>query len=164
MTYPIVVSETHKPDAAAFIGTIIGRHLQSTQPAGVLIALNTAGSTPYFAADLNFVDMLGLNDAHIARRSITRFQAPLQHMPGHSKGDGAYVLLRQPDIVITGPAEGWPVARALFLSDLELEQNPAFGDAYRLRRTEIDTREIPGFEQYRATRGGTLVFQYYERR
>jgi arabinofuranosyltransferase len=164
MTYPIAVSETHKPDAAAFIGTIVGRHLQGTQPAGTVVALNTAGSTPYFAADLNFIDMLGLNDAHIARRAITRFQAPLQHMPGHSKGDGSYVLSRQPDIVIAGPAEGWPVERALFLSDLELEQNPAFLTTYRLRRSEIDAREIPGFERYRATRSGTLIFQFYERR
>jgi arabinofuranosyltransferase len=164
MIYAIAASETHQSDAAAFIGTIVGRHLQSTQPAGTVVALNTAGSTPYFAADLKFIDMLGLTDAHIARRSITRFQAPLQHLPGHSKGDGSYVLSRRPDIVIIGPAEGWPVERALFLSDLELQQNSAFLEAYRLRKTEIDTREIPRFGQYRASRSGALTLQYYERR
>jgi hypothetical protein len=164
LTYQVVASPVHKPDSAAFVGTLVGRHLQSTQPAGTVVALNTAGSTPYFAADLKFIDMLGLNDAHIARRTITQFQAPWQHAPGHSKGDGSYVLSRQPDIIIIGRAEGLPIERTQFLSDLELRLNPAFLELYRLRRTEIEVRDIPGFEQYRATRSGTLTFRYYERR
>src|SRR5262249_20059070 len=87
-------------DPAAFVGTIVGRHIASTWPRGSLVALNTAGSTPFYADDLVFLDMLGLNDAHIARRPVTDIELAWQRVPGHLKGDGAYVLSRKPDYVV----------------------------------------------------------------
>ena len=101
----------------------------------LLVAANIAGSIPYFS-DMNFIDMLGLNDYTIAQRNIsydygsffkaavdvkkiftvqgrseiihniTENYLPWQLIPGHGKGDGQYVLSRKPDYIIIGPAEG----------------------------------------------------------
>jgi hypothetical protein len=98
-----------------------------------VVAASTAGSTPYFAPSLRFIDLLGLNDREIAGRRIDGIQARLQVFPGHAKGDGAYVLRRAPDVVILGPAEGYLGGnpRAWFLSDFELLTSPGFRALYR---------------------------------
>jgi len=151
-------------DPAAFVGAIVGRQIVSAWPLGSLVALNTAGSTPYYAENLAFIDMLGLNDAHIARRAITGIEVPWQAVPGHLKGDGAYVLARRPDFVIIGPAEGSTVREPMFLSDLEIARDPRFLMDYDLRQERVDVRGQTGFRLYPATRTGTLTFTYYERR
>lgn len=151
-------------DPAAFVGTIVGKYIESAWPPGSLVALNTAGSTPYFAEHLRFVDMLGLNDAHIARRSIRAIEVPLQAMPGHLKGDGAYVLSRAPDYVIIGPAEGVTIEAPWFLSDLEISRDPHFLVDYELIQKQCDVVTLPGHERYAATRTGVLIFTYYRRR
>ena len=71
---PHVTTRAEVPDPAAYIGTIVGEHLRATYRPGTLVALHTAGSTPYFAPDLKFIDMLGLNDSHIAHRRIDRLE------------------------------------------------------------------------------------------
>jgi len=151
-------------DPAAFVGTIVGRHIASAWPPGDLVALNTAGSTPYYAGDLRFLDMLGLNDAHIARRAVAGIEVPWQVVPGHLKGDGAYVLGRRPDYVIIGPAEGATVRDPMFLSDLEIARDPRFPADYALRQERLDVSGLTGFRLYPATRTGVLTFTYYERR
>jgi len=151
-------------DPAAFVGTIVGKHIASAWPPGSLVALNTAGSTPFYARDLRFVDMLGLNDTHIARRPITTIQLPWQTVPGHLKGDGEYVLRRRPDYIIIGPAEGATIQEPLFLSDLEMARDPLFLASYALRREHLDVTDLKGFERYDATRTGVMTFTYYERR
>lgn len=120
-------------DAAASVGTEVGLFLQATLPAGTLVATATAGSTPYFAPSLRFIDTLGLNDRVIARRAVPARTTRMQALPGHRKGDGAYVLSRRPDVVIIGPAAG-DVGRdptAWFLTDRELLQSSEFRTAYR---------------------------------
>lgn len=144
------------PDPAAFVGTIVGRHIADAWPEGSLVALNTAGSTPYFAPRNRYIDMLGLNDAHIAKRRIEQVQLPWQHVPGHLKGDGAYVLDRHPDFIIIGPAEGTVAANPWFLSDLELATDPRFVDEYEPSHVRLD------HEGRRVEQGG-LVFTYYRR-
>jgi len=92
-------------------------------PAGSLVALNTAGAPAYFSPGMRFIDMLGLNDWHIARRTISTVNEPMQRLPGHAKGDGAYVLSREPDFIIAGYAEGQEVTQSSFFGDRELARS-----------------------------------------
>jgi len=151
-------------DPAAFVGTIVGRHIASRWPQGSLVALNTAGATPFYAPDLRFLDMLGLNDARIARRTVDTIELPWQTVPGHLKGDGAYVLRRRPDYIIIGPAEGATIREPMFLSDLEISRDPLFGSNYELRQEHLDVTGLARFQLYPATRTGVLTFTYHRRR
>ena len=155
--------EPLRKDPAAFIGTIVGNHIADTWPAGTLIASNNAGSLPYFADRYRYIDMLGLNDAHIGRRKISRVRLRSQRAPGHAKGDGRYVLARNPKIVILGPPEGTYLSRPWFLSDLELAESPSFHDRYQVRVHQIDVRKVPGYRDHSAARTGMVRFIYYER-
>ncbi|MBX7254983.1 MAG: hypothetical protein K1Y02_01385 [Candidatus Hydrogenedentes bacterium] len=56
------------------------------------IAVDAAGKIPYFSG-LHAIDMLGLNDTHIAHTRVENFVA------GHSKHDAEYVLKQSPDII-----------------------------------------------------------------
>lgn len=150
-------------DRAGFTGTVAGQYIAANWPAGSLVALNTAGSTPYYAPDLRFVDMLGVNDAHIARRESRKFLTG-QEVASHGKGDGAYVLSRQPDYIILGPAEGATAEEpAYFLTDYELQQSPEFAQNYRLRQVAIDVSRVPDAERYTGLQSGFMTFTFYER-
>jgi hypothetical protein len=120
-------------DAAASNGERAGRLLARHLPEGSVVAAATAGSTPYFAPQLEFVDTLGLNDRHIAARSAVPVRTRGQRLyPGHEKGDGAYVLALRPDVIVLGPSEGFPGVPpdSWYLTDLELAETPAFWDEY----------------------------------
>lgn len=76
-------------------GEFLGRAFAREQ---ALLAVDAAGCLPY-ASQLPSLDMLGLNDRHIARQPTlpgTRF------MPGHMRGDPAYVVSRAPDLLVFG--------------------------------------------------------------
>jgi hypothetical protein len=60
-----------------------------------LLAVTAAGCIPYWT-ELPCIDMLGLNDPHIARNRPADLG---QGRVGHEHGDGAYVLSRKPDII-----------------------------------------------------------------
>ena len=119
-------------DRAAFEGGVVGRHLNATEKPGTLVALNTAGSTPYYAPDLRYIDMLGLVDHTIARRNPVPFLTWRQNTAGHSKGDGLYVLSRKPDIILLGGAAGETADNPWFLSDVEIVASPEFKRCYKL--------------------------------
>ena len=153
-----------QPDPAAYVGRIMGEHLRDTYPDGTLVALNTAGSSPFFAPRLRFIDMLGLNDAHIARRRVERLETGPQGWPGHAKGDGAYVLSRRPDIIIIGPAEGTTQEHPWFLTDVELGRSPRFAEEYSLREVRVDVRERPHHRLIGATATGRVTLRVYERK
>ncbi|NDW53418.1 hypothetical protein [Aliiroseovarius sp. PrR006] len=131
----VVVAIVEPPklkDPAAFYGEIVGRHINDTWPRNITVALNTAGSTPFVADEGRvFIDMLGLNDATIAKRENVPMIAERQYWPGHAKGDGAYVLSRKPDRIIIGPVTGVDVAFAWFLTGKELERMPEFSQCYK---------------------------------
>ncbi len=119
-------------DPAALLGTIIGKYISNAWPKGSLVALNTAGSTPYHAPQHRFIDMLGLNDPHIAKRRVDKIELLWQLVPGHLKGDGPYVLSKNPEFIIIGPSHGSKVFYPLFLSDLEIGRDPRFEKHYRM--------------------------------
>jgi hypothetical protein len=150
-------------NATSFVGAAVGRHIAASWRPGSLVALNTAGSTPYHSPGLRYLDMLGLNDAHIARRAVGTPRIAGQRLPGHAKGDGAYVLEQQPDYIILGPAAGIPAEHPWFLSDLEIRESPRFAREYVLRREILDVRDLPGWQNYPETRSGALPFTYYQR-
>jgi len=140
-------------DPAEVVGTIIGRHIADKWAPGTLVALHTAGSTPYFAPDYVYIDMLGLNDAHIARRRVEEPRSRWHRLPGHTKGDARYVLERDPDIIIAGPAGGTTIERPWFLSDFEMAREKVFRERYRLR---VERIAMP-------RRGDFMTFTYYQR-
>lgn len=156
------VRPAQQMDAAAFVGGIVGRHISEQWPQDITIALNTAGSTPFFARqNRTFIDMLGLNDPVIAKRENVPLVTPRQDWPGHSKGDGAYVLGRKPDRIILGPAEGVEAADAWFLSGYEIANDPEFARCY-----QMSLEEIP-YDAETASRGparrNPLQLTYYHR-
>lgn len=148
-------------DPAAWAGQLVGQHLARQWPAGTLVAVNTAGAPAFFAPQLRFIDMLGLNDAHIARRQVPRIVRPMQQVPGHAKGDGAYVLSRQPDVIVTGFAEGQQAEQSWFVGDMELADLPEFRRCYRLERVGLVYDEA--FARLGRYPSNPMPFTYYRR-
>ena len=75
--------------------TELGKWLEFTSAPDAVVAVGAAGRIPFYSGRRT-IDMLGLTDAHIARRSV-----PLGGgMPGHEKFDTPYVLGRAPDWVV----------------------------------------------------------------
>ena len=70
----------------------VGRHLAQGRYSGRLLAVDAAGKIPFYS-ELPVVDMLGLNDEHIAHLPARFFEA------GHNKYDPDYVLSRRPDLL-----------------------------------------------------------------
>lgn len=101
------------------LGELFGSAFAEQKP---LWAVTAAGCMPYFS-NLPALDMLGLNDRHIAR------QPRDPGMPlAHDHGDGAYVLDRQPDLITFGlPTGGRPV----YLSGKQMQGDPRFARDYR---------------------------------
>jgi MFS family permease len=138
MTYPRV-------DAAEVVGTQVAKDINARWKKGSLVALHTAGSTPWLAPDFTYIDMLGLNDRAIAHRKVTGDMirnAPFS-MPGHLRGDGAYVLQRQPDYIILGPADGRPASEPWFISDVELVASEEFRRCYRMQQVRLPRSDPP---------------------
>jgi hypothetical protein len=152
-------------DPAALFGRLVGEYIAQNWKPGALVALHTAGSTPFYSPDMTYIDMLGLNDKHIARRRVETAQTWWQRQPGHSKGDGAYVLSREPDYIIVGPAMGTYIDHPWFLSDLEMGRNPEFFAKYQLRQEVFDLRRF-FFDinvHYSGLRAPFEPFTWYER-
>jgi len=124
--------EVTRNDRAAEAGRTLGRILEQQLPPGTLIAAATAGSIPYFAPSLRFIDTLGLNDRAIAARRAPLGRTLWQAIPGHTKGWGEYVLQLRPEVILLGPVGGTLGLefRSWFLSDYELVLHPAFYARY----------------------------------
>jgi arabinofuranosyltransferase len=76
---------------------VVGEYLRRRWPPKTLLATNAAGIVPY-ASGLPTLDMLGLNDRHIAHQPIKLGRG----VSGHEKYDAAYVLARKPDVILLG--------------------------------------------------------------
>jgi hypothetical protein len=78
-------------------GTIhreIGLWLKANLPHDATVAQIATGIVPYYS-DLPTLDMLGVNDHHIAHLDVDVGNGPA----GHDKQDGAYVLLSMPSVI-----------------------------------------------------------------
>lgn len=72
----------------------VGLWLRDSVPANEAVAQIATGIVPYYS-DLPTIDMLGVNDEHIAHLPI-----PLGYgISGHEKEDGGYVLSRKPAMI-----------------------------------------------------------------
>ncbi len=160
---PERINRARMVDGAAFMGKIVGEYINTHWPKGTLIALNTAGSTPYFAPNHRFIDMLGLNDKHIARQPLAPRISRHQLLPGHEKGDADYVLSRRPDYIIAGPSTGDLVGNNWFLTEAQLANSGEFFAHYRDTTVAISVKHIPGHEQYSQSRDGFIYLVYYRR-
>lgn len=120
----IVLAREQKPpvtELAATIGNTLREAFGERDP---LLAVDAAGAIPFYSG-LRSLDMLGLNDAHIARHRSTSFGQGIQ---GHELGDGAYVLSREPDIIVANRLGSGHLA---FVGGREMESDPRFDDGYR---------------------------------
>ncbi len=112
-------------DHVAENGQEVGMFLKANFPPETVIATNSAGCIPYYSG-FKTIDMLGLNDEHIAHSDVPNFG---EGRPGHEKGDGNYVLSRSPDIIQFGGAGG--ARMPIFLGDKQIYDNPLFQQSYR---------------------------------
>jgi hypothetical protein len=134
------------------LGLACGTYLRSHLHAGALIATNTAGALP-FAADLPTLDMLGINDVHIAHQPVA---GPTQGWLGHERGDGFYVMRRLPDAIVFGNTTG--SVEPFYRSDRELLREPQFLILYRLRSVPSSELLPEGpFRQLRLGLGDALT-------
>ncbi|HAJ06408.1 MAG TPA: hypothetical protein DCL76_07635, partial [Chloroflexi bacterium] len=78
----------HKYDRNIELGQMIKEEYE-----GKLLASDAAGKIPFYSG-LQTIDMLGLNDRHIARIEPTFFEV------GHNKFDPDYVLSLCPDLIV----------------------------------------------------------------
>lgn len=129
------------------VGRMLARGFGAQRP---LLAVSAAGCLPYFS-ELPALDLLGLNDAHLARRRPRDMGAGV---PGHELGDGAYVLAREPDLVIfCGPA-GSP--SPCFRSGSEMVAVPMFFQRYKLVTFQGSDPYVYRSQIWVRTEGGTL--------
>jgi len=92
-----------------------------------LLAVDSAGCLPYWS-ELPAIDMLGLNDRHIARHRPLDFG---EGYLGHELGDGAYLLARSPDLVVfCGPGGPKDRTEACYRSGREMHGTPEFHRRY----------------------------------
>ncbi|MDN6855248.1 hypothetical protein QO207_01510 [Pseudomonas sp. CAN2814] len=72
----------------------LGRFLKQANPS-YLLAIDAAGKVPFYSG-LPSLDLLGLNDRHIGRRTMP---ANIKFFTAHSKFDPDYVLSRNPELI-----------------------------------------------------------------
>ncbi|MDQ7008508.1 MAG: hypothetical protein Q9Q40_14905 [Acidobacteriota bacterium] len=129
-------------------GAWLGTHFEQN----TWMATGNAGVLPY-ESSLPTIDMYGLCDRHIAQRRMPHMgEGP----PGHEKGDGAYVLERNPRLILFMRARfsQQPITEQAIasmrksVSERELWEHPEFHERYALR-----SQRLPGF-----------YFNYFERK
>ncbi|MGD8608430.1 MAG: hypothetical protein PVH21_14130 [Myxococcales bacterium] len=106
---------------AATVGNTLREAFEDRDP---LVAVDAAGAIPFYSG-LRSLDMLGLNDAHIARHHDASFGHGVQ---GHELGDGDYVLSAKPDIIVAGVLGS---SRLAFRGGREMDKDPRFHQWYR---------------------------------
>ena len=105
-----------------------------------LMAVDAAGALPYFS-ELPAIDMLGLNDRHIARHRPKSFG---RGKLAHELGDGNYVMRRAPDLIAFHTARG--ERRPMWLSGRQMVRKPEFRKLYQLVKYRTPPPErLPGF-------------------
>ncbi|MCB9870750.1 MAG: hypothetical protein H6837_12900 [Planctomycetes bacterium] len=135
------VTPSIRGDVVAHNGTVAGRWLRIHAPKGRGVGgEQRAGALVYYSR-MRAIDMLGLNDSHIAHRKV---EGMGKGHSGHEKGDGAYVLSRRPEFIQLGSSLGWVPTKVMpdppFPGDRELWNNPEFRSGYHLCTTRAGRR------------------------
>jgi arabinofuranosyltransferase len=129
--------------------TAAGQWLQRNVAADSVLASSAVGVIPYYSG-LTTIDMWGLTDLHIAHMELPRMGS---RPAGHEKGDGLYVLAREPDII-------------LFHNSRFSQRPRTMEDIKPAGRSE---REVWGEESFhtsyelRSVQLGSLYFNYFQR-
>jgi hypothetical protein len=119
------------------MGLWMGKNL----PATTVVAVVPAGSIPY-ESRLPSIDMLGLNDEHIAHRHI---DLPAI-IVGHEKYDSEYVLHRKPEIIILNDhltrtpwrlTDYGVLASQIITAIPDMLKSPRLAEEYETRSAEI---------------------------
>jgi arabinofuranosyltransferase len=140
---------------------IAAKWLETHASQNAVVASTPAGSIAYHM-DHKVIDMLGLNDLHIARTASAHLG---KGRAGHEKGDGKYVLLRSPDYILMGNVAVLPyplnkegMAKKLVLkSERELWANPAFHDAYELVCIQLSDTGVFRYFTFFKRKGSVLI-------
>ncbi|MCK5799252.1 MAG: hypothetical protein KAI47_18800 [Deltaproteobacteria bacterium] len=92
----------------------LGRYLKRIARPDSVLATCAAGAIPYYSG-LRTLDMLGLNDVHIAHMTVPNMG---KGFPGHEKGDPKYILSKRPDYISTWiDSQGRPGRGLRFIED-----------------------------------------------
>ncbi len=104
------------------------------------IAVSSAGIIPWLTG-LRAIDMLGLNDRHIAREGI---DLGGRATPGHERYDNDYILDRKPDWIILGLTPNFLLSgeEPAFLPDYDLITRPELWRDYHVVIPPLPTRAI----------------------
>jgi len=149
-------------DRAGLMGEQIGYYITAHWPPGSVIGVDVAGTTTFFADNMNFIDMLGLNDREIARRNPVPLNLPTVREIGHMKGDGASVLARRPNYIIPIAGNG-PLLKTNdighYLGEYELARSPEFWKQYEPCQLTLSMPNDAGVRRPRS-----FEFIYYQRR
>jgi len=123
------------------VWTEIGRYLNITLGPEDSVALNPVGAVGYYC-DRTVIDMLGINDAVIAR------SAPVPGPAGHRRADGPYVLSRRPTLILIGwnhplaDGEQRPLIEPIYASDQQLLALPELRRDYQPVIVETGTHRF----------------------
>ncbi|MBU1345223.1 MAG: hypothetical protein KKD66_26735 [Proteobacteria bacterium] len=145
------------PDKLPQDGKRFAEYLLADSNSGKTIAVNSAGALPYYFKN-RAIDMLGLNDVHIAHTKST-VKIKEVKATGHERHDGAYVLSKRPDYIIFGSSSN---PRLMFPGDLEIFQSKDFIKEYE----PVVIRETSGegwfFVYYRRIKDKPLDPNHYK--
>jgi len=133
-----IIDET-QISRGAVSGASVAAHIREHFKPGSLIAINPAGALPYYAPEFRYIDMLALNDKHIARLDLSQNEQLKnwnRYAAGHLKTDGIYALSRKPDYIIFG--DNWGQEHPKYMSDETITKQTEFKQNYRLVSRYID--------------------------
>jgi Tetratricopeptide repeat len=159
--YPFrIVPALHYTNRVVTLGRIAGEWVRAHTAPGDRIAVNAAGALPFYA-QRPCIDMLGLCDSVIARSDPAGFTPIGAVGPGHSKGDGAYVFRRRPDLIVFGNSAG--SRDPLYVSDQQLARLDAFATTYAFRTAALtEPRRTSRFVQLDRSRAFAPVDRFGE--
>lgn len=97
------VPSSHAVNCRVFVEQCIlaGKWFHAQMQPGTLLATAPAGAVAYHS-ELPVVDMLGVNDVHIAHLEVPNMG---HGSAGHEKQDFGYVLSRKPDLIFRGVSD-----------------------------------------------------------
>jgi len=116
---------------------------------------------PFSMPQFRYIDMLGLNDLHIAKTQGI-YDSRARNMVGHQKADAAYVLSKKPDVIILSTSN-YDLRHA---SDFQMMEQREFMQDYLRVEYLIIPDKIYGdaLGEKELTEDGRLLLAFYVRK